>query len=118
MRTKTGDRIASILRRHVGREEAIGAPDICRELGWPLKREREVRRIIADQAPLWEGVLVCAKPGDGYFVASNIDEAQAYQNWLNDLTNKAALKSSAFRLSAAAMGLHLGNEFPRLANAA
>lgn len=118
MRTKTGDKIAAILRGHVGREEALSAPDICRALGWPLKREREVRRVIADEAPLWEGVLVCAKPGDGYFVAANIDEAQAYQNWLVALTNKAALKSSAFRASARAMGLHLGHEFPRLAKAA
>src|SRR5258708_4776736 len=78
MRTGEGDKIFDVIRAHVGSENAISAPDICRELGWSHGCERNVRRIIAKESHLWPEI-VCARAGDptgggGYFVAESYEE--------------------------------------------
>lgn len=79
--------IEAVLRQHVGREQAITAPQICRALNWPLTLEREVRRILKEEGRSWgkEGELfiICAIPGRGYFLAQDIEEIEAHDNWLS-----------------------------------
>jgi hypothetical protein len=84
MKTPLGDKIYSVLARHVGRENAISAPGICRELLWSEGRERQVRQIIRDESPLWaeEHGILCAAPGGGYFLATTMEELLAYESWL------------------------------------
>jgi len=89
MRTPQGDKIFEVLQKHLGRENAISAPDIAKALRWPAGREREVRRIIRTESPLWadkNGVL-CAAPGGGYFLAQTFEELMAYHSWLCDGRN-------------------------------
>lgn len=117
MRTNTGDAIHHILRVHVGQEQAISAPDICRALRWPAPRERHVRRLIADESALWPDVVVCATPGQGYFCAASLDEIQRYDNWLSGLARDAADKHAAFRAAALTQGFRL-EPLPSLATAA
>lgn len=105
MRTQFGDRIFTTLRSRIGRDQAISAPALCQELGWPESRERFVRRIIADESALWPGVLICSVPGDGYFCAATYEEAETYLNWLSALAAEAANKVTSFRASAARQGL-------------
>ena len=104
MKTHHGEKIAAILSQHIGREQAITAPAICAELGWSEGRERLVRQIIASESPLWP-VLVCGVPGQGYFIAEDIAEAEQYENWLSDLARDAAAKVTSFRESARRMGI-------------
>ncbi len=84
MKTPQGDKIYAILRMHLGRENAISAPAICQALHWPEGRERQVRQIIRDESPLWaeESGILCAAPGDGYFLATTFFELLAYESWL------------------------------------
>ncbi len=118
MHTEHGKSIAAILSQHIGREQAITAPAIAQELGWPESRERLVRQIIATESALWP-VLVCGVPGQGYFIAEDVEEAAAYDSWLSDLHAKAEDKVTAFRASAARIGFRfpLPTE-PQLAAAA
>lgn len=106
MRTKTGDRIAAILRSHQGAEDAISAPDICVALGWPQKRERTVRRIIHQQESLWP-FLICSIPGKGYFIATTHDEILTHDNWLADLHAKTGQAWDRFRAKALTLGFRL-----------
>jgi hypothetical protein len=110
MRTPEGDRICEILRKHQGREQMISAPDICRELGWRRTREREVRRVIAAESMLWDGVLVCSVGGIGFFCADHFDDVCAYDNWLTDLAAAATQKRDQFRTLCTRMGLRFPEE--------
>jgi len=80
--------IEGVLRQHRGKDRAISSPEICRELGWKITLEREVRRLIKRESRSWgkegELFLVCAVPGKGYFLAEDFDEVQAYRNWMSD----------------------------------
>lgn len=116
MRTKTGDAIFKLLQQHQGRATAISAPDICRELDYPPGRERQVRRIIADESALWPDV-VCATPGAGYFCATSYEEIATYDNWLNQLVTEATDKLNAFRTAAKNAGFNI-IALPALAAAA
>jgi len=106
MRTDEGNKVYAIVRCHIGRENAISAPDICRQLRWPMSRERFVRQIIADESHLWDGVLICAVGGEGYFCAQTFDEAHAYRNWLRDLMLKSKEKLARFENACSLMGIH------------
>lgn len=105
MKTDEGNKIYAVVRCHIGRENAISAPDICRAIGWPMSRERFVRQIIADENHLWQGILVCAVGGAGYFVAETFDEARKYRNWLRDLNEASRLKLTRFESSCKVMGI-------------
>lgn len=117
MRTNTGNTIFNLLREHVGQEEAISAPQICRELGWPDSRERLVRRIIADESALWPDVLICSVPGAGYFCAASFQEIESADHWLANLATEAAEKHRLFRATAQQLGFSLA-KLPPLAHAA
>lgn len=124
MRTPEGEKILSVIRGHVGRENAISARDICLELGWsPKARERLVRRIVADESALWTvpggvdagraAVLVCAAAsrGDsGYFVAADFEEAETYYNWLLSLAAVANRKVFNFREACSKMGIKFAQQ--------
>lgn len=107
MKTNTGDLILKVLRQHVGQDQAISAPDICRELHWPLSRERLVRRIIADESALWPDVLICALPGAGFFCAATFAEIESREHWLSALAKDSAEKHRLFRKAARALGFCL-----------
>lgn len=115
MRTPEGDNIFRVIRRHSGRENAISARCICRELDWPETRERHVRRIISDESHFWvvdhdTPFLVCAFSGSGntgYFVAQTFEEAELYENWLSRLASVANLKLFNFRQACSRMGIKL-----------
>lgn len=107
MRTPQGEHIFRVLKRHIGRDQAITARDICRELGWSAGLAREVRRIIAAEYSAWSAV-VCARAGrgaSGYFIAETYEEAQTYRAWLDDLVTVAATKVVAFDEACSKMGL-------------
>ena len=106
MRTPEGDQISAIISRHIGADQSITAPEICLELGWKPSRYRRVRQIIAAEAVLWPA-LVCAKSGDGYFVASNYEEAESYHNWLLELAVLGKMKLLGFRKMLSQHGLHV-----------
>jgi len=117
MRTLQGDKILSVIRSHVGSDNAISARDICLELGWSAgARERAVRRIIADESALWSngGHLVCALNGGrgvtGYFVAATFEEAETYYNWLLSLSAVANRKVFNFREACSKMGLRFSHK--------
>ena len=105
MRTEAGDKINEVVRRHIGAANAINAVQICAELDWPETREREVRRIIADESMMWEGMPVCGIPGKGYFVGETIDELETYDNYLTDLLARSTNKRNAFRQALRKMGI-------------
>ena len=105
-------KIRGFERRHSGRDQAISAPDICRELGWPMKRERLVRQIISDESHLWTGVLVCGVPSAGYFCAADIEEVHKYRNWIADLFHKAADKLRKVDEACTRMGIRFARETP------
>ncbi len=108
MRTRGGDKIFSVIRRHVGKENAISAAEICDELGRSAGNAREVRRIISDESCLWPNVLVCAYSGKncgGYFVAESFEEAETYLNWLTELAAVASRKVFNFREACSKMGI-------------
>lgn len=111
MRTDLGDKVYAVLRQHTGEAEAISSRQICRELRWPLSRERLVRRLIKDESPLWskEGqqLPVCSVPGRGFFVAASIDEAVARYNWLHDLAVEAGRTRDDFATICTGLGLNV-----------
>ena len=109
MRTPQGDKIFEVLRAHLGRENAISAPDICTALRWPTGREREVRRIIRAESPLWSDAngIVCAAPGGGYFLAQTLEEILAYESWLQEGFNSYKERLESVRAYCRARGLHL-----------
>ena len=117
MKTATGNAILAILRRHVGRAQAITAPGICRALNFPVTRERLVRRIIADESALWPEIIVCATPGEGYFCAETFEEIERYDHWRAHLATDAAAKHAAFRAAARRAGFAITDP-PLLAAAA
>lgn len=89
---KPEERIHSLLVHCAGIDAALTAPAICKRLGWPKSRDREVRRLIARHANNdWLGVL-CAVPGTGYFFASNLDEIVTYRKYLVSLKKAAGKK--------------------------
>ena len=106
MRTPEGNKILSVLKGHIGADQSITAPEICAELGWIPGRDRRVRQIIADESALWED-LVCAKSGDGYFVAESFEEIETYHNWLAGLAISAMEKFEAFRKAAERKGVYV-----------
>lgn len=106
MRTAEGDKIFRIIRSRIGRPQAISSLDICRELRWPLSRDRMVRQTISDESHLWPAVLVCAVPGQGYFCAETYEEAESCDNWLSDLVEAAQNKRTAFRTACQKMGFN------------
>jgi hypothetical protein len=106
MRTEEGDKIYKIIRAHIGRPQAISAPEISALLKWKPSYEREVRRIISDESHLWPGTLVCSTPGKGYFCAETYEEAENYDNWLSDLIDAAQNKRTAFRTACQKMGFN------------
>lgn len=116
MRTNTGNAILKVLRSHSGRAEALSAPAICRALKWPDTRERLVRRIIADESALWNDVLVCSVPGEGYFCAETFEEIERADHWLATLATQAAEKHRLFRATAHRLGFSL-HTLPPLAAA-
>ena len=86
MRTNPGDKIFAILKTHIGRENAISAPELAKAIGWRSSLEREVRRIIRTESPLWaeRDGLVCAVPGGGYFLGTSFEELSTYHTWLTE----------------------------------
>lgn len=115
MRTPEGDKVFAIIRQHDGAENAITAPQICRQLGWRRSRERLVRQLIADESAAWEGWPVCAIPGQGYFVAQSIEELMSYDNWLAELLTRSTDKLNAFRAAVKKMGIRLPEHHRRAA---
>ena len=104
--------IVEILRAHVGREQIISAREIADEIGLCQKHsDRLVRELITDALhdgtfELYE-VPLCAIPGKGYFVASDVEEAQAYADFCHALATEAARKSKAVRALFKGFGLNL-----------
>lgn len=113
MRTTEGDKIYRIIRSHIGVADAINSREIARQLRWKPSAEREVRRIISDEAHLWPGILVCSVPGKGFFCAESYEEAESRDNWLSDLVDAARLKQTAFRTACAKMGFKFAGSGPR-----
>lgn len=109
MKTAEGTAIFAVIKQRNGAENAINAVEICHRLGWPAKREREVRQRIADEAALWPQ-LVCATPGKGYFIPETYEELERYDNWLGNLVRSAELKRAEFRESARHHGFRLRTE--------
>ena len=104
--------IILVLRRHVGRDQVISAKAIALEIGLRLSNsDREVREILSEA--IEDGSLeelevpICAIPGQGYFLASDIDEAQAYADLLSLLATEAARKSRNVTALFKSMGLRL-----------
>lgn len=102
-------RIHQVIRARRGADQAITTQEICRTLGLPLRSEREIRRQIEEHSPRWPE-LVCAIPGRGYFVATEFEEAERYDNWLSQLVNRALCKRKTFRAAAARLGLRVPSE--------
>lgn len=101
------ERVHAALVAHQGRDQAISAPRLCRHLGWSHGREREVRRIIEDNAnDNWPGVL-CAIPGVGYFFAADLEEIVTYRKYLVALKDAARDKLKRFDASADREGFSL-----------
>ena len=98
------------LRPHVGRENLISAKELAREVGLDLKDgARKVRQELSDA--LCDGALeeleipLCAIPGQGYFIASDYEEAQDYADFLNTLASEAARKLTRTLCLFAGVGL-------------
>jgi hypothetical protein len=76
MNTQIHHQIISLLRRRTGAEMAITTRAICRELGLPETREREVRRFLQaarSRDDLGEFPLL-SRPGKGWFLAASAAE--------------------------------------------
>ncbi len=105
------DKVRAILAKHRGKENIISATRICLKLGLDLRQDREVRRVIKEQARAWstreEPFIVCGVPGLGYFVAQDIEEAQATADWLFHLKEAAIAADGDFRSICRKSGLHL-----------
>jgi len=104
---KLSDQIAHVLRQHQGRENAIRSREIAERIGLPPSADRAIREAIADED--WEAreLLVVAIPGCGYYVATDIAEADAYVLFLTMLRDRAVAKLSKFRTAARLLGIHL-----------
>lgn len=104
----TADQVANILRQHVGRDSAIKSSEIAAELNHAIDA-RTIREIIADED--WEvrEMLVVGIPGIGYYVASDLSEADAYHAFLSILHDRAAEKLQRFRDAAKKLGLHIAS---------
>jgi len=104
--------IIAELRGHTGRDNLISSRDLARVLELPHSHGERTVRDLLTQA-LHDGTLeelevpLCAIPGQGYFLASDITEAQAYADWCYALASEALRKSSAVRALFRSMGLHL-----------
>lgn len=104
--------IIIVLRSHVGRDEIISAKAIAEEIGIRIRNgDREVREILSealDDGSLEElEIPLCAIPGKGYFLAADIDEAQAYADFISSLATEAARKSRNVTALFKSMGLRL-----------
>lgn len=107
------DRIAALLRQHVGRESLISARAIARRLRLPQKdAARLVRDEIANEDWLSREMLVVAIPGAGYFLAADQEEAANYDSVLFKLKVTADSKWKRFRAACHAAGIHLGSTKP------
>jgi len=100
------DPIAAILRQHRGRDRAISAREIARQLGWSDGQRREVRRIIEEED--WEArempVMACST---GFYLAATVEEFQHRRNWLAALFAKAKQKLADFDTMTRRNGIHL-----------
>lgn len=101
------DQIAHILRQHQGRENAIRSREIAKLIGLAPSADRTIREAISDED--WEvrELLVVAIPGFGYYVATDIAEADAYVIFLTMLRDRAAAKLTKFQTTARRLGIHL-----------
>lgn len=105
-------RILTLLRSHVGRDNLISAEAIATAIGLPQRDGARIVRDLLSEA-LHDGTLedqeipLCAIPGKGYFLASDIEEAQAYADWCRSLAAEAARKSVAVTTLFKSLGLHL-----------
>jgi hypothetical protein len=95
MRTPMGDTILAALRNHRGLENAVTAPQLAVEVGI---NERDVRRLIANECRHWtdEG-LILARPGHGFFFATEAEEILHRQAMLLRLKHEAATKVADFQ---------------------
>ena len=95
MRTPLGDSILAALRNHRGLEAAVTAPQLAIEVGM---NERDVRKIIARECREWsaEG-LILARPGHGFFFATEAEEVSHRQAMLMSLEHEAACKRADFQ---------------------
>lgn len=105
-------KILTLLRSHVGRENLISAESIAMVIGLPQRDGARLVRDLLSEA-LHDGTLedqeipLCAIPGKGYFLASDIEEAQAYLNLLLTLLAESARKARAVAKLFASLGLKL-----------
>jgi hypothetical protein len=92
--TTTAEHVLTLLRGHVGRENAITARGIALRMGWTAGCDRTIRALISVHANQdWPGIL-CAYPGvdGGYYFAANDEELAAYRAHLaNDAKHAKAL---------------------------
>jgi hypothetical protein len=109
MRSFFGDRVLEHLAEHVGRENAISAPAIALEMRLPFGIEREVRRTINSERSLWaaNGILVCATPGGGYYIAADLADIADYHSTLRALATAAADRLASFEQECALTGFAL-----------
>ncbi len=105
-------RVFSILREHVGRDNIITSAEIARQAG--LRAEdasRLIRELITDA--LHDGTLeelelpVVAVPGSGFFVCSDLEEAEKYVDFLRILASEADRKVKAAQRLFKSFGLHI-----------
>ncbi len=104
--------IIFILLQHVGRENLISSRELADQAGIRGRsRTRVVRELLSEA--LHDGTLeelevpLCAIPGSGYFLAADIEEAQAYSDFCSTLATEAARKSKAVINLFRSLGLHL-----------
>lgn len=95
MRTELGDEILAVLRTHRGLESAVTAPQLAVEVG---RNERDVRKCIARECGYWTGEgLLLARPGHGFFFATEAEEVAHRQGMLMSLEHEAAVKRADFQ---------------------
>lgn len=101
------DQVLKVLKRHIGRDNAITASEIAQELGFTPGVGRSIRAIIAYD--FWPDIIVCGTggQGSGYYIASDYDEVQAYHRHLSQLADKASFKRENLETKAKRLGLHL-----------
>lgn len=105
-------RIITILWGAIGRDALISSRQIALRVGLRgAHGDRVVRERISEM--LSDGTLedqelpLVAIPGRGYFVPTDIEEAEAYHDLLRTLAAEAARKADAARRLFASVGLHL-----------